>query len=87
MIKFFRFNDEPTAPGLCEEEVQKIRQQLKELTPEELVLHSPKAYKHKEILLEALAMKMKKDSEKELEQKLTNMQEKLKFVPPRSKFS
>jgi len=60
-VKYFRKDDEPSHPGLTEEEVKKIQEEMMErakfatsfsLTPEEL--------KHKESLLEANSMRQVK---------------------------
>lgn len=46
--------------------------------------HSSEDIKHKESLMEGQSMKMKKDTEKEIEEKLSKMQEKIKWERPRS---
>jgi len=87
VTKFFKFNDEPSAPGLSEEEVQKIRQQMQDLNSSEHPINCSKRYKQREALLEALAMKMKKEAAKELEETLKKMQETAVWTRPRSTFS
>ena len=78
-VKFFRFNDEPTAKGLTEDEVQQIRQRMLGDDSSQHAFHNSEEYKHKESLME---MKNKKDSEKEIEEKLSKMQEKIKWSRP-----
>lgn len=83
-VKYFRFNDEPVAAGLTEEEVMKIRQRLLNDESNFYSFHSSEEYKHKESLMEGQSMKMKKDSEKDIQEKLSKMQEKIKWERPRS---
>ena len=80
-LKFFRFMDEPTAKALTDEEVQAIRLRMLGDDPSMQTFHNSEEYKHKESLME---MKHKKDSEKDIEDKLGKMQEKIKWSRPAS---
>ena len=81
-FKFFKFNDEPSAPGLSEEEVIRIRQKLMGEAYGRYIFHDPEEYKHKESLMEG---ESKKDTEKEIQEKLDSMQPKMYWTSLRSK--
>lgn len=67
---------------MTEEEVMQIRQRMMNEGPDTNSFHNSEEYKHKESLME---MKHKKESEKEIEEKLSKMQEKIKWSRPISK--
>ena len=81
-FKFFKFNDVPSAPGVTEEEVIRTRQKLLEEAHGRYIFHDPEEYKHKESLMEG---ESKKDTEKELQEKLHSMHERIHWTRPRSK--
>ena len=83
-VKFFKFNDEPTAVGVSEEEVQQIRQKMMNEENENSSFHSSEDYKHKESLMEGQSMKLIKDSEKEVQEKLDQMKENAIWAQPKS---
>jgi hypothetical protein len=81
-IKYFRFTDEPTHPGLTEAEVEQIQKEAKDNS---LFMNS-EDYKHKESLMEGISMKMRKDTEKEIQDKLDSMSEKMRWESPKTLF-
>lgn len=82
-MKYFKFNDEPTAPGVSEEEVTQIRQKMMD-EENGTSFQSSEDYKHKESLMESQSMKQIKDSEKEVQEKLHQMKETMAWVQPKS---
>ena len=83
-MKYFKFNDEPTAPGVTEEEVMQIRKKMMDEETGNASFNTSEDYKHKESLMESQSMKLIKDSEKEVQDKLHQMKETIAWVQPKS---